>query len=137
MPHYNLALIGFGNVGRAFAQLLQRKQDALKADYDIAVAVTAIVTGSHGAAINAQGIDLEKAVTIAESGGSLDELSTTVVPENLASLLKAAQAHVLFENTPVSYDTDSRLSIPSKLALQNGVHAVTANKGPLCMAMMS
>ncbi len=30
MTHYNLALIGFGNVGRSFARLLLRKEAELK-----------------------------------------------------------------------------------------------------------
>ncbi|KAA3643096.1 MAG: homoserine dehydrogenase [Chloroflexi bacterium] len=134
MSHYNLALIGFGNVGKAFARLLLSKQDSLKADYEISFAVTAITTGSHGSAIDAEGIDLEKAIDLVESGGSLDELSTTVVPENMVSLLKAAQAQVLFENTPVSYDSGQPAIDTIKAALNNGIHAVTANKGPVVHA---
>ena len=30
MTHYNLVLLGFGNVGQALARLLLRKQDELK-----------------------------------------------------------------------------------------------------------
>ena len=134
MSHYNLALIGFGNVGQAFARLLLRKQEDLKTEYDISFAVTAITTGSHGAAINAEGIDLETAIRLAETGGALDGLSTTVVPENMVSLLKAAQAQVLFENTPVSYDSGQPAIDTIAAALANGIHAVTANKGPVVHA---
>lgn len=134
MPHTNLALIGFGNVGQALAHLLLSKQESLKEEYDISFAVTVITTRSHGAAINSQGIDLEKAILLAESGGSLDELSTTVVPENMVSLLKAAQAQVLFENTPVSYESGQPAIDTIKAALNNGIHAVTANKGPVVHA---
>ena len=134
MPHYNLVLIGFGNVGQALARLLLRKQDSLQSDYEISFAVTAITTGRHGAAINALGIDLKKALHLAERGGSLEELTTTVVPDNLVSLFKAAQAQVLFENTPVSYETGQPAIDTIRAALQNGMHAVTANKGPVVHA---
>ena len=48
MPAYNLALLGFGNVGRALARLLQRKQAELQSRYDITFRVTGIATGKHG-----------------------------------------------------------------------------------------
>ena len=37
--------------------------------------VTAIATGTHGRALDANGLDLERALEIMQSGGSLDELS--------------------------------------------------------------
>ena len=57
MPHYNLALLGFGNVGRALARLLQRKEAELQSRYGITFRVTGIATGRHGAAINPAGLD--------------------------------------------------------------------------------
>ena len=33
--HYNLALIGFGNVARSLARLLLRKRDLLESQYEI------------------------------------------------------------------------------------------------------
>jgi homoserine dehydrogenase len=38
--HYNLAFIGFGNVARSLARLLERKSDLLKSKYDITYSVT-------------------------------------------------------------------------------------------------
>ena len=51
MTHYNLALIGFGNVARALARLLERKQGLLESQYDITYSITGIATGSHGFAV--------------------------------------------------------------------------------------
>ena len=57
--HYNLALIGFGNVARALARLLLRKQDLLKSQYDIIFSFTGISTGRHGFAVNSNGLDIK------------------------------------------------------------------------------
>ena len=46
--HYKLALLGFGNVGRATAELLLRKEAELKETYGFTFSVTAIATGSRG-----------------------------------------------------------------------------------------
>lgn len=57
---YRIALIGFGNVGKAFARLLEQKQKELEEKYGVKIIVTAIVTGSHGFMLNENGIDLKK-----------------------------------------------------------------------------
>ncbi len=48
MSHYRLALLGFGNVGRALARLLLRKEAELERKYDINFTVTGIATGRTG-----------------------------------------------------------------------------------------
>ncbi len=131
MTHYNLALLGFGNVGQALAHLLLHKQDELKHKYDITFAITAIATGSHGGAINPDGLIIEKALSIIESGGSLDELSSSPAPETKVDFIQASGANVLFENTPVSYNDGQPAIDHLRIALTNGMHAVTANKGPI------
>ena len=71
MMHHQLAFVGFGNVARALARLLLRKQDVLKADYDITFSVTGIATGRHGFAAHPSGIDIEKALDLVENGKSI------------------------------------------------------------------
>ena len=48
MPHYKLAFLGFGNVGKALAKLLLHKQADIKNQLDITFTVTGIATGSRG-----------------------------------------------------------------------------------------
>jgi homoserine dehydrogenase len=131
MPHYKLALLGFGNVGQALAHLLLRKREELEADYNLTFSVTAIATGSHGAVIDPDGIDIEKALALLKAGKSLDELSPTPPPTNRLEFIKASGADVLFENTPVSYADGQPALDHIRAALENGMHAFTANKGPV------
>jgi len=134
MKQYKLALVGFGNVGQAFASLLLDKKSELQYRYSTKAEVTAITTGSHGQAINPEGLDLEKALEIMASGGSLNELSVSPAPEDTVEFIKASGADVMFETTPVSYKDGQPAISYIEAALESGMHAVTANKGPVVHA---
>lgn len=128
--HYNLAFIGFGNVARALARLLLRKQDLLKSQYGITFSFTGISTGRHGFAINPDGIDINKALELVESRKSISSLSTLQVEDSLA-VIKNSQANVMFENSPVNTQTGQPALDHIRTALELGMHAITANKGPV------
>jgi homoserine dehydrogenase len=129
-PH-RLCLVGFGNVGRAFAQLLLKKEAELADRYGVAVTVTGIITGSHGAAINPDGIDLAAALACVGSGGMLDGLSTVETPGDVPAFIRACPADFLFETTPVNPHSGQPALDYIRIALGMGRHVVTANKGPV------
>jgi len=131
MTEIALALVGFGNVGRAFARLLLKKREMLQKSYGIDFIVTGIQTGRHGAAIDPDGIDLNAALKLAENGQSLDSLSKVPAPADGAEFVAVCQADVLFENTPVNHQTGQPALDTLRAALSRGMHAITANKGPV------
>jgi len=130
MPHYNLALMGFGNVGRALARLLLDKRGELASRYDLSFAVTAIATGRHGVVINQDGIDLERALRLED----LSVLSDSVAPREGCEFICECSADVLFENTPVNYESGQPAVDCIRTALECGMHVITANKGPVVHA---
>jgi homoserine dehydrogenase len=130
MPHYRLSFIGFGNVARSLARLLERKRDVLEQMYDITFSVTGIATGRHGFAVNPDGIDVGKALELFESGQSISALSTVPVQDS-TSVIQNSQANVMFENSPVNTQTGQPALDHIRLALNLGQHAITANKGPV------
>jgi homoserine dehydrogenase len=129
-PH-RLCLVGFGNVGRAFAQLLLTKEAELADRYGVTVAVTGIITGSHGSAINPGGIDLAAALACVGSGEMLDGLSTVETPGDVEAFIRACPADFMFETTPVNPHTGQPALGYIRTALEAGLHVVTANKGPV------
>jgi homoserine dehydrogenase len=133
MTHSRLALIGFGNVGRAFVRLLLRKESELKEKYDLTFRVTGIGTGRHGAAIDPDGLDLEKALALVDGGQSLSPLTKKTVTGPL-DFVRSVPADVLFENTPVNVATGKPAIDHLQAALERGMHAITANKGPVVHA---
>ncbi|MCK4975780.1 MAG: homoserine dehydrogenase [Anaerolineales bacterium] len=134
MPHYKLAFLGFGNVGQALGYLLLNKQDEIEALYKITFSTTGIATGRHGSAINRDGIDLKRALTLMENGESLDILPAQAHLSDSLDFIRNCAADVLFENTPVNYWTGQPAVDHLRSALSMGMHAITANKGPVVHA---
>jgi homoserine dehydrogenase len=128
--NYNLAFIGFGNVARALARLLERKRDLLKSKYDITYSITGISTGRHGFAVNPNGLDITRALELVESGQSILSLSSFDVKDSLA-VIQYSQANIMFENSPVNTQTGQPALDHIRTALELGMHAITANKGPV------
>lgn len=133
MSHYRLALLGFGNVGRAFARLLQRKEDELDKNHDIHFIVTGIATGRHGIAIDPDGIRLDEALSLVEKGEAIESLSRLPLTDTL-DFVNSVPADVLFENSPVNHHNGEPAVTYLRTALERGMHAVTANKGPVVHA---
>jgi homoserine dehydrogenase len=109
-----LALFGFGSVGRALARMLI----ATKAPF----AVTALVTGRHGAVVHPGGIDL---ATV---------LAGTDLPLGAAPSIASLPADVLVEMTPLDPVAGEPALTYIRQALTAGMHVVTANKGPIARA---
>ncbi len=132
--HYKLALVGFGNVGKAFARLLVRKQEALEHRFGITYSITGIATAHHGIAIQPNGLPLEEILKLAEQGEwSLKEFSAWEV-NSVDDFVHSVPADVLFENSPVNHETGQPAVNYLNAALGRGMHAVTANKGPVVHA---
>ena len=126
----NLALLGFGNVGQALGKLLLEKRVELQETYGITFRVVGIATGSHGTAINPEGIELASALAKAQAGESLDALSVQKVQDS-EDFIRLCPADVLFETTPVNYETGEPAISYIRAALKKGMHVTTANKGPV------
>jgi homoserine dehydrogenase len=129
--HYRMVLAGFGNVGRAMARLLLKKQQELLDRYDIQFSVTGISTSRHGRAIDPAGMDLEEALRVVGSGGDLGCLDRLPVMGDTVDFIHACPGDVLFETTPVNALTGQPALDHLKAALEEGMHVITANKGPV------
>ena len=129
-PEYKLALLGFGNVGQAFLELLLEKNQHLISDLGLSFRITAIASGSHGRAVNPAGFPLQELLDAYRSGGSLDQFSTRPLKDS-EEFLAACGAEAVVETTPVNYQTGEPGLSYLRQALTSGMHAVTANKGPV------
>lgn len=134
MTHYRIALLGFGNVGQAFARLLQRKKEKLLEEYQLSFSVTGIATRQHGMAIDPQGIDILRALQLTAEGGDLGECSRYAGVSDPFEFIRTCEAQVLFENIPVNYTNGQPAVDYLRAALQAGMHVITANKGPVVHA---
>jgi homoserine dehydrogenase len=119
-----IALLGYGNVGRAFVELVQRKGEALRRDVNLAVTLIGIATKSHGAVIDPDGLDLE-AVRRAKALGE---------PMPTLDFIARCPAAAFLEATSTNpFDGQPALDFV-RAALRKGAHVVSANKGPVVFA---
>ena len=110
----NLALIGYGNVGRAFARLLEQKRSVYP------FRIVAIQTARHGAAFNLRGLPVEPVFEPAAE--SIDEF------------LDRSKAEVVMELTTLDPATGEPAITHIRKAFARRMHVVTANKGPIAYA---
>lgn len=133
MQTKKLALLGFGNAGKAFAKLLMEKHEQIKEKYGYNVVVTAIATGTRGnlaVPTSAEAIDLAAAIEDIET---LGKFSARLPLTDLTAVQIAEQADydVLVEMTPLNIFTGEPAITHIETAFARGRDVITANKGPI------
>ncbi len=109
-----VALLGYGNVGKAFARLLHEKRSAFP------FRITGIHTMRHGSAYSAKALPVEPVFEAA--AGSVEEF------------LERARPDVAIEVTTLNPESGEPATSHIKAAIKQGVHVITANKGPIAHA---
>ena len=127
MPSYNLAIVGFGNVGRAFLRLMIAKETELRRKYDIRWRLTGVATRRVGWFADADGFN-----PIALLNGHWPARAANAAqPKDVREWLERAKADVFFEASSLEAQTGQPALDHLKAALQGGAHAISANKGPV------
>jgi homoserine dehydrogenase len=129
----NVALLGFGNVGRAFARFIEANSETSAARINIDA-----IADNTGALLLRDGPSLESAIAHKESGGSLAHLATTGVITSALELIQAlpsAGISVLMETFPTNIANGEPALGLIKAALEQGTNVVTVDKGPIVHAL--
>src|SRR6266702_6473889 len=125
-----IVLVGFGNVGREFARLLLERRSELARAFGLDASVVGILTARHGSVENPRGIDLRKALRLADAGVSLESCGrgiSRLAPE----YIRQARADIVIELTPLRIGPRQVPVEHGLAALHTGKHLITANKGPV------
>ena len=133
MKQIAVVMVGFGNVGQAFARLLLRNNKFCR-PVRPARHRHRHHHRRHGGAINSGGINLTRALETLELGQSLDILSEQPVPKNVTDFIFSSSADAMLETSPVNHHTGQPAIDHIKTAANKGMHAITANKGPVVHA---
>jgi homoserine dehydrogenase len=130
-----IILAGFGIVGQALAQVLRQDSDRITQTYGFRPEVTAIID-SQGSCSDDAGLDIPLALKTKRDYGTVARYPRKGRRNGDSThLISSIEAEVVVETTPTNFeDAEPGLS-NIKTALANGKHVVTANKGPLALAM--
>lgn len=129
-----LVLVGVGNVGRRFLELLLRQQELLGQKLGLAFTVVG-VADSSGVAACPSGLDLAKIIELKLAGRGVADYplwGETGTPA--LDLVQNAQADLLLDASPGNLETGQPGLACIEAALSRGMHAVLANKSPLVLA---
>jgi homoserine dehydrogenase len=131
--HLRIALLGYGNVGRALVAMLAEKAAVLRDNHQLTVGVVGIMTRSAGGWLSADGFS--PAAVRASGWPAMPVLdgAKTFDGDSLA-FATAAPADVLIELTSLNPATGRPALDYVRAALTAGKSVVTANKGPIAHA---
>ena len=130
-----IILVGFGTVGQALARVLHQDENRIVQAYGFRPQITAIVD-SQGSCSDNGGLDIPLALKTKNEYGTVAKYPRKGRRNgDNARLISNSEAEVVVETTPTNFkDAEPGLS-NIKTALANDKHVVTANKGPLAVAM--
>ena len=130
MKGVNIILLGYGNVGRAFLQVLQEKKDVILARYGLDFRLYAVFRRG-GALYSQQPLAVKEILDKYCLGSSFHEDPAWHQDLELRPVLESLEPGVLVE----CISSDRRSGEPGffliSAALERGWHVVTADKGPL------
>jgi len=129
-----LAFVGFGNVARAFARMLESRRAMLDSRYSIQIRVKGIATARHGSIITPTEINLLEAVDLVERDQSLVSIHGASECADSLDLIECCDANIIFETSPLDPTEGEPAISHIRRALARPVSVVTANKGPVAFA---
>ncbi len=126
----NLAFIGFGHVGRAFARLLLDRKKWLLRQFGIEWKLTGIATTSHGIAIDREGLPIKRILGSWKRHSNLDQFNNGPECHAQIDFIRQCGADILFEMSVLDLSGEPAATYIRE-ALGAGLHVITTNKGPV------
>ncbi len=122
-----VCLLGFGNVGRRFCELVARKGDELADGHGLRLLFGAVGTGSHGSLLAGPGLTAAEVLAVAAAGAPM-------FPDPVrsgAELIETSGADLLVEATPLDPHGGRAAIAHLEAGLTHGMDVITVNKGPI------
>jgi homoserine dehydrogenase len=133
VTEYKIALLGFGGVNRALAQLISEKNEAWAEELGFTLKIVGVSDIFLGSVVGKNGLDANALVAVPASkgafasfeNGSAEPANDTVICHSGADIISEAT----FTN-PVDGQPATRFC---QWALEKGISVVTTNKGPVAL----
>ncbi len=134
MKTYRLALIGFGNVGQGFTQILRDFGAKYEKDFGAHFVITAVSDFQKGSLYNSDGLNPAELLEAVETSGSLESVAAPIKGWDAMRTISESNADVIAELSFTDLKTGEPAISHLKAALQSGKHVITTNKGPVALA---
>jgi homoserine dehydrogenase len=128
-------LVGLGNLGRRFCEILIEKEAHLRERYGLELCLVG-AADSRGAAYAVEGLDLPQVVHLKRAGDTVGRYpGAGRLGLSALEMLSAIEADILLEASPVNLDQGAEPGLSCiRAALGRGMHVATPNKGPMVLA---
>jgi len=129
-----IIIVGFGVVGKSTVRVLAEHREQLRSKFGLNPKIVAIVD-INGALVDPKGMPLDEALKATEKGSSFEQFETFRKDAKLEDLLSELECDAMVETTPTNLKTGQPGLDHLRMAMKNGAHVITTNKGPLALAM--
>lgn len=133
MDTYRLALIGFGNVGQGFTQILRERGSDYERQFGLRLQIVAVSDLLKGSLYNPEGLDPSEMLTVMGLTGKLDSVAAPYRGWDALRTIDETGADVVVELSYTDLKTGEPARTHLKRAIEAGKHVVTTNKGPVAL----
>lgn len=124
----NIALVGFGEVGKSFVRLLQIKKHLLPKNMKLKYIIK-----SNGGIYDKDGLNIDEIVKYTNSNNNIEKHALWSDDISFKDILKNKDVDVLVELTSTNIVNGEPGYTHIKCALENKINVVTGNKGPILL----
>ena len=133
MTEYKLALVGFGGVNRALAQLIAERNEQWKTELGFTLKIVGVTDLFLGSIIGREGLDAGVLARLPAAKGALAQLPGGEVTALNEAVIKDSGADIIVEATFTNPVDGEPATSFCRWALEGGKHVVTTNKGPIAL----
>jgi len=130
---HRLALIGFGNVGQGFAEILRDHGPRLLEQFGVRFTIVGVSDAQKGSVHDPAGLDPAELLAAVRDGGTLDGVPAPDRGWDGVEMARRSAADVVVELSYTDLRTGEQATSHVRAALESGKHVVTTNKGPVAL----
>ncbi len=134
MKTYRLAMIGFGNVGQGFVQILHERGEELAQEYGAKFQIVAVSDLMKGSVYDPSGLPAADLLSAVQTNGSFEKIPASSRDWDGLETVTKSNADVIVETSYTDLVTGGDGLDYIRAALRQGKHVVTTNKGPIALA---
>ena len=133
MDTFRLALIGFGNVGQGFAQILADHGDEIARENHLALQIVAVSDLLKGSLYDPNGLDPKALLDAVHKTNRLDDVPAPFHGRDAIATISDCNADVVIELSYTDLKTGEPAYTHLRTAIEHGKHVVMTNKGPAAL----